>query len=188
MTHLKNDDRRQRSDLKLSNTQDWMTAHGRQQNRRTDPVLDAPGDHMSPSSGANTSHMLSHRTSTQRHRATATSLRRRRVSAPLRLVDGRREKEAGGSGLTLSRAASAPVIVNQTKLAIVAVMQELDRPVTSIELQMIWAEEKAQEIFEYHLCTLVKAEVVEVAYGPELHFRLTTGSQGPESLLRERCH
>ena len=54
---------------------------------------------------------------------------------------------------------SVPVIVNQTKLSIVTVMQTLDRPVTSSELQAIWAEPKALEIFEYHLCTLVKAKV-----------------------------
>jgi len=85
-------------------------------------------------------------------------------------------KATGGSGRTLDRAASAPVSVNQTKLAIVAVMQELDRPITSIELQMIWAEHKALEIFEYHLSTLVKAKVVEIAYGPELHFCLVRGA------------
>ncbi len=124
-----------------------------------------------------TSHMLRQRTSTQRNRAAATSLsRRRRVSALLRLVDGRREKTTGGSGRTLDRAAPAPAIVNQTKRAIVAVMQQLDSPVTSTELQKIWAEHKDLGIFEYHLCTLVKARVVEVAYGPELHFRLVRGA------------
>jgi len=58
-------------------------------------------------------------------------------------------------------------------LAVVAVMQELDRPVTSSELQRVWADHKDLKIFEYHLCTLVKAKVAEVVYGPELHFRLT---------------
>jgi hypothetical protein len=71
---------------------------------------------------------------------------------------------------SIHRAASVPLIVNQTKLAIVAVMQELDRPVSSSEIQEIWAERKDLKIFEYHLSTLVKAKVVEVAYGPELHF------------------
>jgi len=81
-------------------------------------------------------------------------------------------KTAGGSGRTLDRAASAPVVVNQTKQAIIAVMQQLDSPVSSIELQKIWAEHKDLRIFEYHLSTLVRAKVVEVAYGPELHFHL----------------
>jgi len=75
------------------------------------------------------------------------------------------------------------VIVNQTKLAIIAVMQELDRPVSSIELQAIWTEPKALEIFEYHLSTLVKAKVAEVVYGPELHFCLVGGAEH----VRERC-
>jgi hypothetical protein len=51
-------------------------------------------------------------------------------------------------------------------------MQQLGSPVSSIELQKIWADHKALEIFEYHLSTLVKAKVVAVAYGPELHFHL----------------
>ena len=94
------------------------------------------------------------------------------MSAPLRLVVGGRVKVIVGSGRTLDRAAFAPV-VNQTKRAIVAVMQQLDRPVTSSELQKIWAEHKALEIFEYHLSTLVKARVVEMVFGyRELHFRL----------------
>jgi hypothetical protein len=80
-------------------------------------------------------------------------------------------RAAGGSGRTLDRAASAPVF-SQTKLAIVAVMQQLGSPVTSIELQKIWAEPKDLKSFEYHLSTLVKAKVVEVAYGPQLVFRL----------------
>jgi len=89
------------------------------------------------------------------------------------LLDARRRKATGGSGRTLDRAAPAPAIVNQTKLAIIAVMQQLNNsPVSSIELQKIWAEHKALEIFEYHLSTLVKAKVAEIVYGPELHFRL----------------
>jgi hypothetical protein len=117
--------------------------------------------------------MLRHQTSTQQHCAAATSpSRRRRVSAPLSLLDGR-VKVTSGSGRTLDRAASAPVVVNQTKLAIVAVMQQLGCPVSSTDLQKIWAEHKALEIFEYHLSTLVKARVVEIVFGrPELHFRL----------------
>lgn len=126
--------------------------------------------------GRTVSHMLRQRTSTQQHRAAATSPSGwRRVSAPLRLVGEQRVKATGRGARTLDRAASAPV-VNQTKLAIVAVMQQLDSPVSSIDLQRIWAEHTALEIFEYHLSTLVKAEVVEVAYGPELQFRLVRGA------------
>jgi hypothetical protein len=53
------------------------------------------------------------------------------------------------------------------------VMQELDRPLSSVVLQMIWAEHKPIEIFEYHLSTLAKAGIVEFVFGrPELHFCL----------------
>ncbi len=98
------------------------------------------------------------------------------MPAPFSLLDVTEIKAKEGSGRTLDRAASAPIVVNQTKRAIVAVMQQLGSPVSSAELQRIWAEPKALEIFEYHLCTLVKAKVVEVAYGPELHFRLVRGA------------
>jgi hypothetical protein len=55
-------------------------------------------------------------------------------------------------------------------------MQQLGSPVSSTELQKIWAEPKALEIFEYHLSTLVKAKVVEMVFGhPELQFRLVGG-------------
>jgi len=90
---------------------------------------------------------------------------------PLPLLDGGCEAQNDGAG-RLGVGGVGPV-VSETKQAIVAVMREVDRPVTSSELQAIWAEPKALEIFEYHLCTLVKAKVAEVVYGPELHFRLT---------------
>jgi len=103
------------------------------------------------------------------------------------LLDGQNENATGGSGRTLERAASGPVTVNATKLAIVAVMQELDRPVSSIELQRIWAENRDLKVFDYHLSALVKTKVAEVVYGPELHFRLVNGSQRGEPSDRERC-
>jgi hypothetical protein len=87
-------------------------------------------------------------------------------------------KATGGSGRTLDRAAPAPAIVNQTKLAMIAVMQQLDSPVSSIELQRIWAEHKELSIFEYHLSTLVSARVAEIVIdGSELRFRMS-GSSG----------
>jgi hypothetical protein len=101
-------------------------------------------------------------------------------------IEGRK-KTTGGDRRVLTPDAPVLVPVNETKLAIVAVMRERDRPVSSIELRKIWAEDKALEIFEYHLVTLVKAKVAEVAYGPELHFRLTAGRDGRESLTGERC-
>ncbi len=90
---------------------------------------------------------------------------------PLPLLDGDYEAQNDGAG-SLRQGGARPV-VSETKQAIVAVMRELGRPVTSSELQKIWAEHKALEIFEYHLVTLVKAKVAEVVDGRELHFRLT---------------
>ncbi len=86
----------------------------------------------------------------------------------------------------MNRTAPAPV-VNETKLAIVAVMQELERPVTSSELQRVWADHKDLKIFEYHLSTLVKAKVAEMVRGPELHFRLVSGAEAGEPSARKWC-
>ena len=177
MTHLRNDDRRKRSDLKLSNTQGGRTALVVSTSEER-PGSCCPGRRPClRRSGHITSHMLSHRTSTQRNRVAATSpSRRRRVSASLSLLEvPAGAKATRGSGRA-DRATPAPIVVNQTKRAIIAVMQQLGRPVTSDELQKIWAEHKALGIFEYHLSTLVKAKVAEVAYGPELHFRLVRGA------------
>lgn len=53
-------------------------------------------------------------------------------------------------------------------------MQQLDSPVSSTELQKIWAEHKELFIFEYHLSTLVSAWVAEIVVdGPELRFRMS---------------
>jgi hypothetical protein len=109
------------------------------------------------------------------------------MPAQLRSSEGIGADTKGGNGRNLDRAASVPLVVNETKLAIVAVLQELDSPVSSIDLQKIWAEQKALEIFEYHLSTLVKAKVAEVVYGPELHFRFVSGAEAGESSFRERC-
>ncbi|MDX6601447.1 MAG: hypothetical protein QOF13_649 [Solirubrobacterales bacterium] len=66
-------------------------------------------------------------------------------------------------------------------------MQGVCHPVSAGELQKMWAEHKPLEIFDYHLSTLVKAKVVEVVYGPELHFRLVSGPEVDEPSFRERC-
>jgi hypothetical protein len=144
---------------------------------KEDPVLVAPGDAICGCSALHqSSYMLRPHTSTERNRAAADFQWRRRVSAPLSLLYPTGAKATGGSGRSLDRAASAPILVNQTKRAIIAVMQQLGRPVTSTELQTIWAEHKPLEIFEYHLSTLAKARVVEMVFGyRELHFRLVRG-------------
>jgi hypothetical protein len=159
----------------------------RRRQHRTGPSgTEAPDDGLPHTTlvirSAQASPMTGHLASTQQRRAKAGPLRRR-MPVP-RLLDGTGAKTTtDGSGRTLDWTAPASVVVNETKLAIVAVMQDLDRPVSSTELQRIRAEHKALEIFEYHLSTLVKAKVAEVVYGPELHFRLTVRSEGPESLL-----
>jgi hypothetical protein len=82
----------------------------------------------------------------------------------------------------------APPIVNETKLHIIAVTGELDRPVLAAELCAFWSRSKSLSVFDYHLCTLVKAGVAEVVIGPELHFRLREPVEsGHSKLSRERC-
>ncbi len=88
-----------------------------------------------------------------------------------RLLDGRGSTTDGG-GYALDRGASAPGIINETKAAIVAVMQELDRPSTSHELYTIWGGRKHPSVFDYHLSTLVRAGFAEIIVGPELRFCL----------------
>lgn len=75
-----------------------------------------------------------------------------------------------------------------TKAAIVAVMRELDRPVSAEGLHGIWGKAKPLAAIDYHLATLVKAKVVEVVFGPELHFQLTPAERDTRVACRERCH
>ena len=107
------------------------------------------------------------------------------MSASLHLLDGRRVKATDGGGRQST--APAPVPVNQTRLAIVAKMRELDRPVTSKELYEKLDRAWSLKAIEYHLSALVKAKVAEVVYGPELHFQLIGASAEPESVVREWC-
>jgi hypothetical protein len=78
-------------------------------------------------------------------------------------------------------------IVSETKVLIVAVMGEFGRPVTSAELYAIWDGTKPLQTIEYHLSTLVKADVAEVVLGPELHFQLVPVSRDTASLSEGRC-
>jgi|GEM_PF-2053827 len=78
-----------------------------------------------------------------------------------------------GAGHAYDWGVSGPPIVNETKLHIIAVMGELARPVTAAGLHTLWGGRKPLSVFDYHLCTLVKAGVAEVVLGPELRFRLT---------------
>lgn len=77
--------------------------------------------------------------------------------------------------------------VNETKAAMIAVMSEFDRPVTSAELYAIFDGERSLKAIEYHLSTLAKVNVAEVVFGPELHFQLVSVPGDAKSLFRERC-
>lgn len=73
--------------------------------------------------------------------------------------------------------------MSETKILMIAVMGEFDRPMTSAELYAIWDGTKPPRAIEYHLSTLVKAGVAEVVFGPELHFCLTPASGDSKSHL-----
>ena len=88
--------------------------------------------------------------------------------------------------MPLYRSAPVPCVVNETKAGIVAVMQELDRTATSAELYAIWDGTKPLAVFDYHLCTLVRAGMAEVVSGPELRFRLTEGVTVSPTVLQGR--
>jgi hypothetical protein len=77
--------------------------------------------------------------------------------------------------------------VHEAKATIVAEMRELDRPVTSEELHTNLDGAWSLRAIEYHLSTLVKTRVVEVVFGPELHFSLVDGGGGTKGFTRERC-
>ena len=87
-----------------------------------------------------------------------------------------------GSGHDLDWGVPAPPIVNETKLQIISMMDVVDCPVSAEELWALWDGRKPQGIFDYHLCTLVKAGVVTLVGGPELRFALTGGDEFPGRL------
>ena len=76
---------------------------------------------------------------------------------------------------------------HQAKKAIVAEMRELDRPVTSKEVYARLDRAWSLKAIEYHLFTLVNTGVLEIVFGPELHFSLVDSEDGPNGLTRERC-
>jgi hypothetical protein len=81
---------------------------------------------------------------------------------------------AGGiDGTGRSSQVSARSHIHEAKKAIVAKMRELDRPVTSKELYTKLDRAWSLKAIEYHLDTLRKTRIVEVVFGPELHFSLT---------------
>lgn len=75
--------------------------------------------------------------------------------------------------------------IHEAKKAIVAKMRELDHPVTSKELYAKLDCAWSLKAIEYHLSTLVKTGVVEIVFGPELHFSLTESET--KGFAREQC-
>jgi hypothetical protein len=98
------------------------------------------------------------------------------------LPEGLRADGTGGTGRLRLDARSR---VHEAKIAIVAVMRVLDRPVTSKELYARLDRAWSLKAIEYHLSILVKAGVVEIVFGPELHFSLI--DSGTQGITRERC-
>jgi hypothetical protein len=100
---------------------------------------------------------------------------------PSGLLDGTETGSGGAPGW----AASAPHILSETKLGIVTAMRVLKRPTTPQELRVIWGGRKPLSVFDYHLCTLVRAGVAEfITDGPALRFRLAGGARPSPSSTR----
>lgn len=118
---------------------------------------------------------MTHHTSTQQsagvHLPTT-----RRMPAQLSLPEGTLGRGIDGTGRYLRLGARSHI--HEAKAAIVAEMRELGRPVTSKDLYARLDRAWSLKAIEYHLSTLVKTRVVEIVFGPELHFSLTESGKG----------
>jgi hypothetical protein len=103
---------------------------------------------------------------------------------PAQLDSPERLRAAGVDGTGRLSQVSARSHIHEAKTAIVEEMRELDRPVTSKELYTRLDRAWSLKAIEYHLSTLVKTGIVEIVFGPELHFCLTQSGKG---FARERC-
>jgi hypothetical protein len=97
-----------------------------------------------------------------------------------------REETGARSGRVLD-GVSAPPIVNETKLRIIAEMGKRGQPVSAAELYALWDGSKKLSVFDFHLSTLVRAGIAELVSGPELRFRLAEeiNVEGHELMFRE---
>lgn len=127
--------------------------------------------------------MFLHHTSTQQHAATRLPITRRCMPAQLDLPEGAAGRGIDGAGRYLRLGARSHI--HEAKVAIVAEMRALDRPVTSKELYARLDRAWSLKAIEYHLDTLVKTGIVEVVFLRELHFSLT--ESGAKGSTRERC-
>lgn len=126
-----------------------------------------------------TNHMLLHKTSNQQRRAAAClpHSRRRMPALPLPHGDyGAHDDGTGRSGL-----GSARSVVNETRVLIVRVMRELDRPATVEEIHKRLDSDTRQEVVEYHLSTLRAFRILKlVSGGPDLRFQLVSEAEEAE--------
>jgi hypothetical protein len=98
------------------------------------------------------------------------------MPAQLNPPEGTAGRWVDGTGRYLRLGARSHI--HEAKAAIVAEMRELDRPVTSKELYARLGRAWSLRAIEYHLSALVKTKVVEIVFGPELHFSLIDGGSG----------
>jgi hypothetical protein len=107
------------------------------------------------------------------------------MPAQLDLPEGLWADGIGGTGRSPQLGVRSHI--HPAKVAIVAEMRELNRSVTSKRLHMNLDRAWSLRAIEYHLSTLVNTGVVEVVYGPELHFDLVGREGGTNGFTRERC-
>jgi hypothetical protein len=93
------------------------------------------------------------------------------MTAQLDLPQGLWADGIGGAGRSPQLGVRSHI--HEAKKANIAEMRELDRPVTSKELWARLGRAWSLKAIEYHLSTLVTTGVVEIVFGPELHFSLT---------------
>jgi hypothetical protein len=99
------------------------------------------------------------------------------MPAQLDLPEGTAGRGIDGTGRLYRVGARSHI--HEAKKAIVAEMRELDRPVTAKRLYARLDRAWSLKAIEYHLSVLVNTGVVEIVFGPELHFSLTeSGKKG----------
>lgn len=74
------------------------------------------------------------------------------------------------SGCALSSRGRTHSPINETKLAVLSVLDAFGRAMTAEELYQVWEKAKSPAILDYHLSSLVQMKVVE-RIGPERRFR-----------------
>jgi hypothetical protein len=156
MTHSKNEDRLQHSDLKLSATQDRMIARCRQQTADRFRFSPRTTQRLTQSRSGHMTSMNNETSTTQRRPAVGAPRRRRMPASPLPPEGLREEAMSEGAG-ALDWCALVPRLVHETKVWIIEAMSWIDRPLSARELSRISGGCKSIADFEHHLLSLVKA-------------------------------